>query len=532
MNLALHQLRLELRRSRFGFGLYLLVLLCNYAVAAGWVGLPDTPEGGHWNVGGPLPTLFLIAYWIAFAMVVSTCVLADSPARRDRFLQTRPLPGSSLFLAKALFVLLAAILPAVLVEAASVATVGGPAALVLLAALERFVLCTVLALALAAFAAHWKNTQGFILASLIGFVAVMIVAQLVVGIIRALGGFRDPFDGEPTYLTLIQALLILAIGLGVTAWICTRRGRKFRYLIPAFLPVCAAGMYILGNSPLRTAPVRPGAQVELDELLTDGRATAEVVSRGFIVGDDGSASELHTTYSFTPVTTGIPSDLELRWSPLNHRWLVDGKVARRDYTDPHRLASSYVSQDHVPVSWALAQTIQNHVGKNAVFRLDQSASTHAAHLSSYSLRYRPTDSEVGKEARVQTSVVGDAFRWQVAADLPLFATQPKTGRWAIAKVASLGEEVTVLLTETTVAAHTSGDLNHRTMRGRWGEQLPLRPLSPLQGPGLLRRFRVRTARSRCFRGEALLREDPIRSPVERRPARLRTRGRSHSHPPQ
>lgn len=471
MNLVLHQLRLEIKRSRVGLALFLLILAGNFMVTAGMIGGPTINEHGSWTYGGMMPTLLAIAYWVALPLVVANCILADSPARRDRFLTTRPLSSKALFTAKGLYIVVAALLPVALLEVLSAATLEGLSGLSLLAGVERFVFAGTIAFVIAAYAAHWKNIQGFFIATAVGIGLLMVGGRLVAMLIISLmEKERNFFSGEPSILTAMQGLVVLALGLSLTAWVCSRRGRKFRYLIPALVPITAVAFLAASKSPLRTIPFRAGDQPTLDKLLADGEGVT-VVPRGFHISRNQELPELSANYNIRPTLSDLPEDLEVRWSIVDHEWMVDGKRAAYTQNNTHALARTFVSTDAVPISWSLAQTIQKHVKETVLFRLGGNRGrSHSSSLSSKSLRYLPESPLVGKDARVRTQLVGDALRWRIAADLPIEVGASDSGgssRWKIASHKMSGNGISLRVSERMLVLHAAGDPRHRNQGSRW-----------------------------------------------------------------
>lgn len=470
MNLALHQLRIDFKRSRVSLILYFVILACNFMLSAGWIGAPEV-EQFHWQHGGVLTPIFILGYWLGLVLIVANVMLVDSPARQDRFLTTRPLPGSTLLTAKILYILLGAILPAVLLEIFSAMTIDGLTLLSVLAGLERGFFLAALAFTIAAFAAHWKNTQGFFIAGIVGFAVIMFLGRLVadalMGMLRSDPG-RNPFQHGPTLLTAIQGIIVLGIGLTLTAWICSRRGRKFRYLIPAFVPIAAAAIWVTSVSPIREMPIRTADQGAIDQLLIDG-AEARILPQGFHISKQSDRSELHANYSVLPTVSGFPADLEMRWSATNYEWTVDGETefSARNMRDVH--ASRYISNDSIPISWGLAQTVQKHIGETVLFRLGSHNTSHSSSLSGRALPYQPTSGLVGRKAQLEMDLVGHALRWKIAADLPVERNTQggSKGSWKIAALRAGGQELVLLVSEKVVALNLFGGLSNRYTQSRW-----------------------------------------------------------------
>lgn len=471
MKLVFHQLRHEFRRATTGLVIYLVILFCNFALAAGWLASPELNERGHWQHDGPLPALFAIAYWAGFLLVVSSAVLADSPARPDRFLTTRPLPPRHLWAAKGLYIFLAAILPAALFEAASVASVEISEPPVVRAAIEHLVLCVVVAVPLAAFAALWKSAGGMILAAAVGVVSFFVAAGLLSTLVDSALVPRGTFDApEPTLLGVLQGLLVFGVGLALLAAVCGRRGRKYRYLVPALASVVlvAAGAGLF--TPFRSLPPIVQDQSRVDEFLAGPGTTVRVLTERLLVGTRSSDDlVLQVSFSLQPVVADAPDDLELRWAVTDYEWSVDGAIIHRERRQPDSVSSRYVASDGLWVSPALARAVQTHLGGPVAFRSDQNLGNG---ISNPVLEYAPGDPWAGRTAVARAELAGDAYRWTVAADVPLSELPAHTvsdlSEWIISRATADAHNVEIMLAETTVQPLSTRD-SQSPVYARWRE---------------------------------------------------------------
>jgi hypothetical protein len=112
MKLIWLQFRKDVRRFRVYLALWFGLLLLDLAVNMGWVGqVFYVPNHGFDSASNTWTALLPIFIWALIVLLPTVVVLEDSPARRDGFLATRPMPKSALFAAKAMFVFALIVLP-------------------------------------------------------------------------------------------------------------------------------------------------------------------------------------------------------------------------------------------------------------------------------------------------------------------------------------------------------------------------------------------------------------------------------------
>jgi hypothetical protein len=124
----------------------------------GWVGqVFYVPNHGFDSASNTWTALLPIFIWALIVLLPTVVVLEDSPARRDGFLATRPMPKSALFAAKAMFVFALIVLPWVAQELIHLIGQGVPAWVVARGTLERLMFTLPVAFGCAGFAALWPS---------------------------------------------------------------------------------------------------------------------------------------------------------------------------------------------------------------------------------------------------------------------------------------------------------------------------------------------------------------------------------------
>ena len=176
MGLVLHQFRKDTRQFRWFLVVWLVLLGLDQLTNLGWV------EAVHvdWT-GKPVYSEFLLNAqltfaWVLFLALPAVVVVADSPARREGFLSTRPLSKRDWLLAKILFITLAVILPAIGEEGIYLLLQGVSARYVLWGMGERALFVVPITLGMTAFASLWSNYARW-------------VAGMAVSVLSTFGGF-------------------------------------------------------------------------------------------------------------------------------------------------------------------------------------------------------------------------------------------------------------------------------------------------------------------------------------------------------
>ena len=158
MTLVLHQFKKDVRQFRIFLGIWFGLLLIDLAVNLGWIGQAIySSERGFDGASNTWTGILPIVLWAFVGVLPSLVVLADSPARRDGFLATRPLPKSDLLLAKIFFVLALIVAPWVFSELVHLTGRGMPSWVWIRGTLERLLFTLPVALGCGAFAALWPD---------------------------------------------------------------------------------------------------------------------------------------------------------------------------------------------------------------------------------------------------------------------------------------------------------------------------------------------------------------------------------------
>lgn len=465
MNLALHQLRLELRRERAWLAFYALVLLCNYGVALGWIGGPEPGSSGQWQGVSPVPVLLAIGFWGLVARLVTAVVLDDSPARRNRFLATRPMPGVSLFLGKALFVLLAVILPAVLMEALSLAASGAPTALASTGALERFVHLCLIAGLLAAFAAHWARAQAMLIAAAAGFGALAIIANLLAVAAPVAGSWAADFERDITPLAILQGAVVMTLGMAVTAWVRSRYGWRLGWAAPSFVTILLAGIIATAKTPFRSVPLRGESQEEIDRLAADDPVRIGRYRFSSSAPWSGSA-DIGAKFSVEPAAGTTADDYDWRWKTLSERWSAGVAILKTRRSDAHLPATDSSSSDRSSIRWSVADAIRQVMGDSVAYVGRPDPGRFSSPVTAGHIRYDPDRFPAGEQAVLESVLAADLFRWKVAANLPVMAGSSEGG-WQVAGIHQSTGTVRIAMQEKTVSLHTARSVHDRPGRQRW-----------------------------------------------------------------
>ena len=97
MTLAFHHFKKDVRQFRIYLVIWFGLLFLDLAVNLGWVGRVEyTPDRGFDHASNTWTTMLPGVIWALVGLLPSLVVLADSPARREGFLATRPLPKRDL----------------------------------------------------------------------------------------------------------------------------------------------------------------------------------------------------------------------------------------------------------------------------------------------------------------------------------------------------------------------------------------------------------------------------------------------------
>jgi hypothetical protein len=415
MSLIWHQLRKDIRQHRLFLAAWLAVLAAEFAFLA-WlcpraaVAGPGSGSYQTLRVTGLLGFLHLVFGAALPALVV----LADSPARRDGFLATRPMPGRALLLAKAGFIAALVLLPAVLQEAATVASLGTPWLYVARAAGERAVKAALLALVPACLALYWGSLREYVtegLGLLLGLWVVLVGAAVVASrVVPALG--QPPPSASLMARAVWCAVLILPFALARG----THLARQRRHSVVVAAGVLACLTYLLWPWDAFRAPRRDACLAE----PALAKATIDVPLPGIGVNSysyQGSMGHLHGPSVDVHIELiPPPAGWQVRWYTESATVSSGGRTAicpslarRRPIFEPHYRVA--IADDARAWAALLGPDALIDAG-NGFMRQPNSASVRL-----------PADvlgnDGVPHEVALSCTFAGDAFRWERVADLPL-----------------------------------------------------------------------------------------------------------------
>ena len=473
MKLILLQLRIEWRRSRMLLGIYLLLVFCNFTVAVGWIGQPVLSDHGHnssWTQS-PLPSLFIIGLWALFVRLVAHVVMADSPATRDRFLATRPMPRRALYAAKALFIVLAGILPAVVLEILSLRIVHAPASFIAAGALEQFGLLVIAAAFVALFTAHWKSSAAGLIAAAVSFgvgAATIGMLNLVSFFLRNGNPLRIP---DPTLFTTALGLLVVSGGLLITATMNARRPWKIRHLAPAFFVFFLLGAAVAIWLPVRYLPIRSAGPINRGQSLDAAFGEVTFANPKFRYSgmtDSRSGRKIqHASYQVRPQWTDAPSDLEIRWRPRETSWLKGHRVLRHDDGRHHAWDGVTITEPGHWLSSALMACIREQCPDVRFLVGDNRSSNRDSAMQIGSICYPVADTPTGP-VTLDSEIVATAVRWKLAAKFPIGGASPNSdGQWRFAGTRSGGNDLAVFVSVATHGLQTTAP----SLRRRWDQEL-------------------------------------------------------------
>jgi hypothetical protein len=290
------------------------LLLLNLAVNQGWVGnVAYSSTHGFdrasniWT--GPLPAIL----WILAVMLPTLAVLADSPARREGFLATRPLPRRDLFLAKLLFVVGLIVAPWVLQEAINLIGQGAPGWVIERGTFERLIFVLPTIVALAAFAALWPSLPRWAGAVGIIFAGYAVSAFCFFLLVRYFKLSIPDFDTEKSHgLTNLYAMAAAITALAV--W-HSRAYRTAMWRWVGLILTLVLSQWIASKAPWSFFQWRPA-----DPALAASTLAAsgfEVPQRSISLSKEEDLENSGKTWvrlNINPETKPLPKSLAVGWT--------------------------------------------------------------------------------------------------------------------------------------------------------------------------------------------------------------------------
>lgn len=334
MNFTLLQFRTEALRFRAALAVWWGLLLVDLAINAGWIGHPPARQD---HAGSQLFLLACrgidMAFWLLLLLLPAWVALVDSPARRDRFLAARPMPGADVWRAKGLFLLMLIVLPVVVQETVYLLCQGVPVSIILHAAIEKLLFTTVVVAGSAAFAALWAGFQQLIVAMAV-VVGAAVAAGFLVSVtihilkwpVRSLDLDRDP----ATFLVFNVAV---ALALVCVAILNARRQWGIRGRSAGLLSACGIVIVILWAWPNGVLDIRPANPAAAAGVVKE--ATIRVPHGSFSATRETNRAEFQFTPRITPSARNRvlihPTRLDAVWTDgsrrnLNLPWRPRGPV--------------------------------------------------------------------------------------------------------------------------------------------------------------------------------------------------------------
>ena len=421
MDLAWHQFRKDMRQFRVFLGIWGGLLLLDLAVNLGWVGQVDFRAlGGVDQMSNFWTWLLPEVLWVLVGLLPSLAVLADSPARREGFLATRPLAKRDWFFAKLLFVLGLVVAPWVLQELVHLLWQGMPAWVIAQGTLERLLFTLPVAVGFGAFAALWPGYARWARA-LAGSVVGAYLLLAIVAMVSQFVFHTQPFSFEPdsarglvgTYgLTL--ALVLLAVWHSrVHPGVLGRWGGLVLALLCYWvaLKLCPRGLLAL----------RPADPTTARTVMAD--AGFEIPGRGLAFWkqlDPRRPGWAQFVVNLTPRTKPLPAGLLVEWANQDSSVARagggtlpgDGRVGHKRLFNAMLWNPSHHSDDIA--AWAA------EFPEDVLFRMEtpfMPGSRDSFQAGRFDLPARTE--ELAEPLTLRTAFEARVFRWRKLADLPL-----------------------------------------------------------------------------------------------------------------
>ena len=361
-------------------------------------------------------------------LIASSSVREDTPAVLERFLSTRPVPPRSLWISKALFLLLALVLPLLGKNILYLAFSGQELRTVLLGTLQM-ALWVVPATALtAAFAALWAT-----IARLVAAITTMIIVgwgcALAADLLLPRSAVRDDLLDAP--LTFACAL-----GLAALAFVLLTTSRRMllqplRTMLPlaVMIPLGGLAFWLFGPAmnPVMEA-VGPGPELPATGELSPSEAGHQY---SWWSQSSGRTNGLTLRLNLDRPSK-LPASQELAWQFSETR--CNGKSYPQPVRSPGELL---VSGDLVrQLSDPMIHVTEHHLGQKLRWMTDHFS---RASLAGPQVTSRPVPAEPGSDQLLEFSadLQGTIYEWEVAADLPLQAGHSVEGeqeRWTVLNV--------------------------------------------------------------------------------------------------
>jgi hypothetical protein len=473
MSLALHQLRKDIRQFWMVLLIWAALLALNLGTDLGW--LAKVPPGGSERTSAIWAGMQPFALWLLLFMTPSMVVLADSPARREGFLGTRPMPKLDLWAAKLMFIFGLIVLPVVAQDMVYLWMEGLPFRYVAQGGLERLLWILPVAVCAAAFAALWRNYTQW--AAGIGIVFGGFVLSAYV--LSWLENWLGPISGLDDLQAMIVTLLTMAPGLAALAVWNARRSPKplLRWCGIALVAAFWFGATLLWPwKQVKLAPADPAAARALVEKSDLGLTPRNI--RMSESSDDRHGTQLAFALDFPPPSYEAAGGEFVQWVNAGTKLLRPSGQALASGGSPERepifraFGSVKTWQEIQAVAGLLPQIALAEVGPSRLLIADPSTlmlmpEDVLAEVGPFGF-YTEGSTELGRfnldpdgallhePIALQARLEGRAFRWKKVAELPLKAGESAKddfGQWTVKRSGILA----VILQRKQIALSLSTD---------------------------------------------------------------------------
>ena len=423
MTLVLHQFKKDVRQFRVFLGIWFGLLLIDLAVNLGWIGQAIySSERGFDGASNTWTAILPSVLWAFVGVLPSLVVLADSPARRDGFLATRPLPKSDLLLAKIFFVLALIVAPWVLSELIHLTGRGMPSWVWIRGTLERLMFTLPVALGCGAFAALWPDVARWVRAiagGLIGYALIGLVFSLANHFLH-LNFFKHVSSNAPA-IAYGYALMLAAIVFAI--WHSrAQRGVWARW--GGLLTTLFVSQWLTSWWPWDSfQPVAENPATANSLLAKSG---FEISSRAVTLQREQDAEKEDApqfNLGVAPKIKTLPPDCLVEWSGKNVALIRasggelrgDGKTVHARFFERRRWGFDYSDDDLK--AWA------SQFPEDVLFRQNNSQSSALNNFLSrlYLAKFNVPVSraEMTEPLTLSAELEARVFQWRIIADLPL-----------------------------------------------------------------------------------------------------------------
>jgi hypothetical protein len=474
MKLALHQLRFDVRAFRLALGFWLALLGLNLAENLGWLGFPD-PESffnnnthlQFWN--GAL----LVVLWAVGLILPALVVLADSPAKTDAFLSTRPLPKRDLYAAKALFIGLLIVAPLVVQEVCYLMFNRAGFHFVIHGAFERLLWATLIVALSATFACIWRDAKewvaGLALTLVAGWISVFLLVMLFVKLASEVP--HEPAQGPVEGIT--PALVYLAFAaLGFALLATLNHYYRWSPFWRGFggVVLLLSGYVVSVVWPWDFFPIKPGDPAALAAL--EPQIPFPVAPRDFRVTwtyKPRASGQLEVQTSLTPDSRNLPENITVNWN-CEKSELVPTKGNSMVFNSPQRAG--------VPRSLREFKTttdlrnIARLLGPDTLLTSSSFGTGSGGEQMVPVGDFTAPDRLLNEPAILKADFTGQVWRLERVAALPYVkgaTASEATGVWKIlgvlkaSQVNNLIQPERLLLEHDRIALNTTGDVSLRPL---------------------------------------------------------------------